>query len=142
MKKQAPAVISARARPEVILEILFERGLLYLSVRNIGEAPAVGVSVTFPKKLLGLGGTRDVSAQALFRNLEFLGPGREIATFLDSSHSYFSRRQPTKLAAKVAYGDLEGRRYAVTIRHDLGVFRDLVFVERPRADREDPGHTP
>jgi hypothetical protein len=142
MKERVPTFTPSDGRPEVIVEILFERGLLFVSVRNIGNRPAVTVSVTFRRKLLGLNGTRDVSSQALFRNIEFLGPGREIVTFLDSSSSYFRRRQPTKLVAKVAYGDLNGRQYAVIIKHDLEIYRDLVFVETSKADPEESGRVP
>ena len=116
-------------RPEVIVEFLFDRGLLYISVNNIGNRPALSVSVKFNKKILGLGGTREISALAVFKNIEFLGPQREIVTLLDSSNSYFKRRQPTKTSALITYQDLEKRRYEISIKHDLEIYRDLVFVE-------------
>lgn len=118
-----------RARPEVILEFLFDRGLLYISVSNIGSRPAVRVSVKFNKKILGLGGTKEISALAVFKNIEFLGPRREITTLLDSSSSYFNSKQPTKISALVAYQDLEKHRYEISIKHDLEIFRDLIFLE-------------
>lgn len=93
--------------------------------------------MAFKEKLLGLNGTRDVSSQALFRNIEFLGPGREIVTFLDSSHSYFGGRQPTSLAADVSYSDSTGQRYTETIKHDLEIYRELVFIETAEAESED-----
>ena len=119
----------AASRPEVIVEFLFDRGLLYISVNNIGDRPAISVSVKFDKKILGLGGTREISALAVFKNIEFLGPQREIVTLLDSSSSYFKRKQPTKISALVTYQDLEKRRYEISIKHDLEIYRDLVFVE-------------
>ncbi|MGH9871136.1 MAG: hypothetical protein ACRD9S_01580 [Pyrinomonadaceae bacterium] len=125
----------APGRPEVILEFLFDRGLLYISVRNIGNQPGIGVSVKFDKKILGLGGTKEISAMAVFKNIEFLGPQREILSLLDSSSSYFKRKQPTKISALVTYQDLEKRRYEISIKHDLEIYRDLVFVE-PTKERE------
>ena len=119
----------ASSRPEVIVEFLFDRGLLYISVNNIGNRPALSVSVKFNKKILGLGGTREISALAVFKNIEFLGPQREIVTLLDSSNSYFKRRQPTKISALITYQDLEKRRYEISIKHDLEIYRDLVFLE-------------
>ena len=119
----------APGRPEVIVEFLFDRGLLYISVNNIGNRPAQSVSVKFDKKILGLGGTREISALAVFKNIEFLGPQREIVSLLDSSSSYFKRKQPTKISASIAYQDLEKRRYEISIKHDLEIYRDLVFVE-------------
>jgi|SRR5258705_773430 len=119
----------APSRPEVIVEFLFDHGLLYISVNNIGNRPAISVSVKFDKKILGLGGTREISALAVFKNVEFLGPQREIVSLLDSSSSYFKRKQPTKISALITYQDLEKRRYEISIKHDLEIYRDLVFVE-------------
>jgi hypothetical protein len=119
----------ASGRPEVIVEFLFDRGLLYISVNNIGNRPAISVSVKFDKKIVGLGGTREISAQTVFRNIEFLGPQREIVSLLDFSSSYFKRKQPTKISALITYQDLEKRRYEISIKHDLEIYRDLVFVE-------------
>ena len=119
----------APSRPEVIVEFLFDRGLLYISVNNIGNRPAISVSVKFDKKILGLGGTKEISALAVFKNIEFLGPQREIVSLLDSSSSYFKGKQPTKISALITYQDLEKRRYEISIKHDLEIYRDLVFVE-------------
>ena len=136
-RRLSPTSIS-RGRPEVIVEFLFDKGLLFISVNNIGERPALQVSVKFEEKIWGLSGTKDISSQALFRNIEFLGARREIITFLDSSDSYFGGRQPTKLAARVSYCDREGQHYAETIKHDLEIYRELVFREVSQANAEDP----
>src|SRR5689334_16772078 len=85
-------------RPDVIVEFLFDCGQFHIAIRNIGNRPALGISIKFSKKFSGAGGAKDVSGMSLFRNIEFLGPGREIATFLDTSHSYFQREQPTKVS--------------------------------------------
>jgi hypothetical protein len=125
-----------RSRPEVIVEFLFDRGLLHISVNNIGDRPAINVSVKFNEKILGINGTKEISALALFRNIEFLGPRREIVSLLDSSSSYFKRQQPTKISALVAYGDLEGRTYEVTIKHDLEIYRELTFIAPIQGEQE------
>ncbi|HYR76749.1 MAG TPA: hypothetical protein VEM96_12995 [Pyrinomonadaceae bacterium] len=70
-------------RPEVIVEFLFDHGLLFISLRNIGDRPAIGVSVKFDKKIVGPDRKKDISALPLFRNLEFLGPGT--LTFADNA---------------------------------------------------------
>jgi hypothetical protein len=122
-----------RTRPaagdlDVILDVVFEEGLFFLSVRNIGARPATRVSVTFDEPLVGLGGTREVAALPLFRNIEFLAPGREIRTLLDSSASYFGRGQPERITARISYHDTRGRRHTGTIHHDLGVYRTIGYV--------------
>ena len=116
------------ARPDVIVEFLFENGLLFISVNNIGDRPALNISVKFNQKITGLGGSKDFAELALFKNIEFLGPGREITTFLDRSGSYFTRQEPTRILARVTYSDFEKQGYERTIKHDLEIYRDLAFV--------------
>ncbi len=135
-KSTEPSIMQgsdSRSRPEVILEILFDRGLLFICVNNIGDRPAVKVSVRFNKKMLGPDGSKDISALPLFRNIEFLGPAREITTFLDTTNSYFKRKQPTAISAQVSYSDVDGRSFEVTINHDLEIYRDLAFVDSTRS---------
>lgn len=124
----APSDQSVRGRPEVILEFLFDRGMLLLALRNIGERPAIATSVKFDKKIVGLGGLKDISTLPVFQRVEFLGPGREIVVFVDQSHSYFARKQPTKISARISYSDSEKQKYDATINHDLEIYRDLPYL--------------
>jgi hypothetical protein len=113
---------------DVILDVTFEQGLLFLAIRNIGARPVTAVSVSFDQRVVGLGGTCEVSALPLFRHVAFLAPGREIRTLLDSSASYFARGQPERIAARVTYRDERGRRRAITTRHDLGIYKTIAYV--------------
>jgi len=63
--------------PYVIVDFVFDRGLLSISVKNIGTRPAFAVRVEFSHKLMGVEGA-EISALPLFRLLEFL-PGRKSA---------------------------------------------------------------
>ena len=118
----------ALGRPEVILEFLFDRGMLSVSVRNIGVRAAMKVAISFDRSFTGLGGAREISSLPLFKNVEFLGPAREIVTLLDTSASYFKRKQPTTIAARVSYLDADDRKYEATIHHDLEIYRELSWV--------------
>lgn len=124
-----------RSDPEVILDVVFERGLLFLVVANIGERPAHRVRIRFEQPFTGVGGTKKMQRLSLFRRLEFLAPGRSIEAFLDRSASYFARDEPRQLTAALSWRTPEGERRATTIHHDLEIYRDLGFVERevPRA---------
>lgn len=122
-------------RPEVILECLFDKGMLSLSVRNIGARGARRIAVSFDSAFTGLGGARDIPSLPLFKNIEFLGPGREIVTLLDTSASYFARKQPARITARVSYLDAENRPYETTIEHDLNIFRELSWI--PARDQKE-----
>lgn len=133
-----PATDTACGKPEVIVEFLFEGGLFHISVHNIGDRPAIGVHVSFNYKIMGLNGTKEISALPLFKNIEFLGPKREIVTLIDTSSSYFSRKQPTRISARVSYRDSDSRKYECTISHDLEIYRDLPYLPKDAADSEGP----
>jgi hypothetical protein len=135
-KSNKPADAEARieeapGRPEVVVEFLFDRGALFISVRNIGARPAARVAVKFDKRIMGLGGTKEISALPLFRNIEFLGPAREIVTLVDTSGSYFRSKQPTQFSVRISYLDLENQKYETTINHDLEIYRELSYIVSP-----------
>jgi hypothetical protein len=114
-------------RPEVIVDVVFEDGLFFLSVANIGDRPALDVQTTFNRKLVGLGGTKDVAALPLFANIPFLAPGKEIRTLLDSAPSWFARTRSTALTARVTYRDDAKEEYKGTMTHDLEIYRELAY---------------
>jgi hypothetical protein len=127
-----------REEPDVILDFEFEDGMLFAAVRNICDRPAYRVSVTFDKPFTGLGGTRETSALPLFRNISFLAPRKEIRTLVDTTASYFARRQPAKLEAEVRWRDGSGRRRSHRIAHDLTIYKQLAYLTRKEPD--DAGH--
>lgn len=125
------------ARPEVIVEFLFDGGLLFIAVRNIGTRPAHEITINFDKKVVGPDQKKEISKMPLFQALSFLGPQREIKCFLDHSSSYFNRRQPTRISLRVQYFDPEGRKYEATIVHNLEIYRDLPYLKPFIATEED-----
>ena len=119
--------------PDVVLDFIFESGLLHISLMNIGDGPAYSVFVSFDKELWGVGGTKLVSNTALFHRTSFLAPHKNIMTFLDTSASYFGREQPVEVTATIAFSSRDGKVYRNVVKHDLGIYRDIgyVFVRRP-----------
>src|SRR5256886_17242375 len=133
-KRQTRPKRSVRSEPDVIVDFIFDAGLLFIAISNLSDRPAYKVSVKFDCRIYGFGG-RDICALPLFRNLEFLAPHKTITTFLDSSGSYFSSGGPTKISARVAYHDFRGTKKVATINHDLEIYREIGFIRRP--DRSD-----
>lgn len=116
--------------PDVIVDFVFDRGLLHIELSNIGDSPAYAVSAAFDREIWGVGGSRLVSGISLFRATAFMPPGKTIAAFLDSSASYFARGGPLEVTARVTFSDREGRTYSNVIRHNLGIYRDIGYVRR------------
>jgi hypothetical protein len=114
--------------PHVIVDIVFDRGLLSIAIKNVGARPAYGVRVEFSHKLMGVEGTVEVSALPLFSQLEFLPGGKEISTHLDSAASYFRSGQPTEITAHITYKDQQGERYSQGILHNLEIYRKIGYT--------------
>lgn len=120
----------ARDDGEVILDVVFERGLLFLVLANLGDRPAHSVRVRFDRAFTGVGGAKRMHRLALFRRLEFLAPRKSIEVFLDRSDAYFARGEPTALTARITWRTPDGARRAATIHHELEIYRDLGYIER------------
>jgi hypothetical protein len=119
---------------DVIVDFEFERGLLSVVIRNLGDRPALDVEVEFDKPFKGLGGRREMNSLALFSKLRFLAPGREVRTLLDSAASYFARKEPVLLTATISYRTPVGERRRHAITHDLSIYRDLAYVPEGETD--------
>lgn len=115
---------------EVILDIVFDHGLLFLVVANLGDRPAHTVRIKFDRPFAGLGGAKKMHRLALFRKLEFLAPRKSIKVFLDRSASYFGRDEPTQLTAAISWRTPEGALRSTTIHHDLEIYRDLAYIDK------------
>ena len=115
-------------RPEVIIDFIFKEGLLYISVKNIGARAAYKISIRFNKRFFGVEGTKEISSMALFKNIEFMPPQKEIITFLDVSSSYFRRKEPEKISAELTYFNSKKRKYVEKIKHDLSIYRDIGYI--------------
>ena len=111
----------------VVVDIVFESGLLYLELANLSDRPALNVNCRFDPALADLQG-RDVSELPLFRHVEFLGPRRSIRTLLDSTHGYFARKAPARVAVMVEYERPGEVRRSTNLAHDLEIFRDLTYL--------------
>ncbi len=122
---------------EVILDVVFDRGLLFLAIANIGDRPAHEVRIRFKRAFTGLGGTRKLHRLALFERLEFLAPRKSIEVFLDRSASYFARGEPTTLEATITWRTGAGEERKSSGTHDLEIYRDLATIEREVSTRAD-----
>jgi hypothetical protein len=114
--------------PFVIVDFVFDRGLLSIAVKNIGTLPAYDVQVDFSEKIKGLDGTVEISELPLFRDLAFLPGGKEITTLLATSTSYFQLEQPTQIKTCISWRNLSGDSIQTTIRHNLEIYREIGYI--------------
>jgi len=117
-------------KPEVITDFIFEEGILFISIKNIGSKPAYKIATNFDKEIRGVDGNKIISELALFKCIEFLPPQKEVRTFLDSSHAYFNRNEPTKIVIQLSFSDERGKNYSKKIKHDLEIYREIGYIRK------------
>lgn len=117
-------------KPNVIIDIIFDKGLFFISIKNIGKRSAYRTSIKFNHEIIGVEGTKDVSSLSLFKNIEFLPPTKEIITFLDTCTSYFKSKNQTKISANLTYYDGNGIKFNRVIKHDLNIYREIGFINK------------
>jgi hypothetical protein len=103
----------------------FRRGFFFMVLRNIGDEPAVKVVTKIGGKIVGPDGSRTINELNLFRNLEFIPPGKEFRVLVGSAATYFATKQPTKFTAVISYSDANKGSYTETMAHDLSIYTDL-----------------
>lgn len=111
----------------VVVDVVFESGLLYLELANLADRPALNVSCKFEGRLVDAQ-ERDVSELAVFRHVDFFGPGRRIRTLLDSTAGYFARKPQTRVAVTVEYERPGEPRRTTEVTHDLEIYRELAYL--------------
>ncbi len=128
--KKSKAIEVTNQSFDVIIDFIFDNGLLFILIKNNSNNPAFNVRVKFNNRILGVNGSKEITSLNLFKNIEFLAPLKEIKTFLDTSESYFSRKQPTKIITEIFYKDIQNKEHQVVIKHDLEIYRDIGFVTK------------
>jgi hypothetical protein len=108
----------------VIVDVVFEDGVLYLELANLSDRPALAVACTFDPPLVDAAG-RDVGKLRLFKKMEFLGPRRQVRTLLNSVTGITGRARTTVTIKYKRPGDRTFTTTAVT--HDLAVYRELAY---------------
>jgi hypothetical protein len=114
--------------PDVVVDFTFEKGLLYVDILNIGDAPACNVAVSFEPEISGPKGTEPFSEMSLFRSLAFMPPQKKLTAFVSDYASYLARGQPTQIEVSISYLNRRGKRYQCKIRHDLEAYREMTFT--------------
>jgi hypothetical protein len=114
----------------MILDIEFEEGVFFVSIRNIGLRPALEVRITLDPPVRGLGGRQQLAELPLLRGVPFFAPGKQIRFLLDTSAQYYSRGEPTRFAARLTWSDDQGKKFETVIHHDLEIYRSLAYRVR------------
>jgi len=111
---------------DVYLDVVFDRGLLYLVVCNDGAVAAERVRFSFDRPLMGQDDA-DMTTLSMFSRLDYLAPGKHIRVFLDRAPAYFARRQRSRFTVKVSWR-AAGQAFSSSMTHDMRIYSDLPYV--------------
>lgn len=125
--RNTPSIPDA-PRPDVIVDFHCADGILFISLKNIGERSAYGVRTEFDERLVGLSGQKVISEMQLFRSVEFVPPGKEFSQVVDPVAAWFQQKRPGRYTITIDYRDREGKKFRERITHDLGIYKDLGYI--------------
>ncbi len=125
------APVKITKNPAVIVDVLFEDLQFFILVQNNTDRPVYNVSIKFDKTITGWDGSKEISALNVFKKIVTLSPRKTIRVFIDRSHSYFARRQPTVISAQITYVNADGETFSSALKHDLSIYRDITYVRQP-----------
>ena len=109
---------------EVVLDVDVEDDCVHLVLANCGNAVATDVRVEFSRKLIGLGGSLDVSVLPVFTQLGVLRPGRTLRVFWDAAPALLhSGDQAAPFTATVSWRERSRSPQRAAYHHDLSMYR-------------------
>lgn len=127
-------------RPEVILEVVLNEGMLIAAIRNIGSRPAHDITIECAPPLPGPPGMPPLSDRALFRDLAFLAPGGDIRTLLGYLPAWREAQAPMQVRVVIRYRNGRGHRYTTRLRHNFDALAGA--LAGPAIDRVIPPSPP
>ena len=113
----------------VILDLLYERGMLFFVIKNNSQHAAKEVQFNFDKKIMGVDGQVEITALKIFKKLRYLAPQKEITVFIDMVETFFAREEPTEIEVKITWLDDKGEAKSSTvIHHDFSIYEDIGYI--------------
>ncbi|HSF84040.1 MAG TPA: hypothetical protein VLG28_00060 [Acidimicrobiia bacterium] len=113
--------------PAVVLDVVFEEGLLFFELQNRDSVPVTNVVTSFNRSVQAPDGATDLTQLRIFQKVSFLASGKILRVFVDSAAGYFARRQPNTLRVELSW-NRGGINMTTIVSHDLRIYRDLPFV--------------
>ncbi len=113
--------------PNVIVDFLVDAEMVFLSIKNWSDYPAINVRIKPSDSIMGLGGRKDITDLSVFNEIKYLAPYKEIKIFIDEYHSFFENLKTPEIDFAVYYSDENGQAFRKKILHDLNIYKDLIF---------------
>lgn len=117
--------------PNVFVDILLEKDLFFIQIKNNSDVGAREVIVSFNKNIYGAEKNVKINKLEIFNRLLYLAPQKEIRFFVDQLDSFFKYNKNPLYRFRVKYQDESGKQnFSKTIYHDLSIYRELpIFLK-------------
>jgi hypothetical protein len=114
-------------RGQVIIDFEIDAEMVFLVIKNIGQAPVFNLKIKPSAVIIGLEGKSDITKLSIFEEISYLAPGKEIKIFVDVYESFFRNLKDWLISFTLNYEDERDKRYKSKITHNLEIYSDLVF---------------
>jgi len=111
----------------IVVDFEIDSGTVFLIIKNTGDQAALNLKIKPSKPILGLEGKKDLRELAVFKEISYLAPLKEIRIFVDGYDSFFRRLKDTRISFVVSYRHEKGKSFKGKIDHDLKIYSDLIF---------------
>lgn len=119
----------------VILDVEFDRGLLFFNLKNATDQPVFNVVTKFNSKIFcppASGHSNlELGELPIFKGITFLAPKKEIRVFIDSLVSYMTRGMPMLISFTIDFDGPDGSHAHYNINHNLSIYRGIGYIEKP-----------
>ena len=126
------------ARPYVVVDFELRRSLVYVSIRNIGQTPAINVSIAWDQPLQTVGVLAEPKDASVFKGpIPMLAPGRVIRVVYGISSRVLNEPGlPLRYTATVTYQSVGGRPTTHSEPNvlDLELYRDAAIGPKGTAE--------
>lgn len=112
----------------IVVDFDIDAEMVHIIIRNLSYVPALRVRIRPSHAIIGLGGSKDISTLAIFKEISYLAPQKEIKVFVDEFESFFRNLKNTKISFAVAFEDEVGKPIRHTIHHELAIYQDLTYL--------------
>lgn len=113
--------------PNIIIDFEIDAELVFISIKNLSNYPALNVKIKPSQKIIGLEGKKNITELSVFNEIKYLAPHKEIKIFIDTFHSFFKHLKRTEVYFTMSYTDEAGKAFNKKILHDLNIYKDLIF---------------
>lgn len=106
------------------VDFIPDNGLMFVIIANYQSFALRNCRISFSQTLPTVDGKK-LNHLKIFRNLEYLAPGRRIPVFVGEPVTFLESLRDKKITVQIKYKLPDGANKSYSINHDLSIYEDL-----------------